>query len=70
MTLCTQACGAIETFKLERIEMKKSIIGALLLGIVTMTGFAGLAQAHPWECPVPITKGGCPIWIPHPHPGK
>lgn len=49
--------------------MLKSIIGALLLGTVTMTGFAGLTQAHPWNCAMPITKGGCPIKVPHPHPG-
>lgn len=47
--------------------MMKSIIGALLLGAVTMTGFAGLAQAGNWNCPVPITRGGCPM-VPQPGP--
>jgi hypothetical protein len=47
-------------------KMMKSIIGALLLGAVTMTGFAGLAQAG-WTCPMPITKGGCPM-VPQPGP--
>lgn len=48
--------------------MLKSIIGALLLGTVTVTGFAGLAQAWPRNCAMPITKGGCPIVAPQPSP--
>ena len=41
--------------------MSKSAIGALLLGMVTVTGFASFAQAASWDCPMPITKGGCPV---------
>jgi len=48
--------------------MSKSIIGALLLGAVTVTGFAGLAQAGNWTCPMPITRGGCPVPVPQPGP--
>lgn len=47
--------------------MMKSVIGALLLGAVTVTGFAGLARAAPWNCPIPIGRGGCPM-VPQPGP--
>ena len=43
--------------------MSKSAIGALLLGMVTVTGFASFAQAASWDCPMPITKGGCPVLV-------
>jgi hypothetical protein len=46
--------------------MLKSLIGALLLGAVTMTGFVGRAQAG-WNCPTTITRGGCPM-VPQPGP--
>lgn len=48
--------------------MSKSAIGASLLGMMTVTGFASLAQATTWNCPQPITKGGCPIVL-APQPG-
>lgn len=48
--------------------MLKSLIGALLLGAATVTGFAGLAQATTWTCPTIITRGGCPQ-VPQPQPG-
>ena len=46
--------------------MSKSAIGALLLGLVTVTGFTSFAQAASWDCPMPITKGGCPVVLTYP----
>ena len=43
--------------------MLKSLIAALLFG-VTVTGFAGLAQADYRQCATPIIRGQCPIWLP------
>ncbi len=48
--------------------MSKPAIGALLLGMMTVTSFAGVAQAATWNCPLPITKGGCPVVL-TPQPG-
>ena len=48
--------------------MSKSAMGALLLGMLTVTGFAGLAQADSWDCAMPITKGGCAVLIHTPVP--
>ncbi len=48
--------------------MLKSTIGALLLGMTTAAAFAGAAQAATWNCPLPITKGGCPVVL-TPQPG-
>jgi hypothetical protein len=47
--------------------MLKSLIAALLFG-VTVTGFAGFAQAGYRQCAFPIIRGQCPIWIPQPPP--
>jgi hypothetical protein len=48
--------------------MLKSLIVTLALASVAATGFAGLAQAQRWSCPMPITKGGCPVVVSHPVP--
>ena len=56
--------------------MLKSLIAALALASVTAMGFAGLAQAYRWDCPMPMTKGGCPMvptpgpTLPQPKPGN
>lgn len=48
--------------------MLKSLIGALLIGAATVTGFAGLAQAGYQQCAMPIMRGGCSSPIPQPQP--
>jgi hypothetical protein len=48
--------------------MLKSVIGALLLGALTAAGFAGVAQAGTWDCPLPTTRGGCSM-VPQPQLG-
>jgi hypothetical protein len=52
--------------------MLKSLAVALALASVAFAGSAGLAPAQYQpgkQCAMPITKGGCPIWIPAPQPG-
>jgi hypothetical protein len=48
--------------------MATSLIAALALASVAATGFAGQAQAHRWDCAMPITKGGCSVLILKPEP--
>lgn len=51
--------------------MLKSLITALALASVVLAGLAGLAQAQyqpSKRCAMPITKGGCSLWIPAPQP--
>lgn len=49
--------------------MLKSLVVTFALASIAVTGFAGLAQAYRWSCPMPITKGGCPVVVLAPQPG-
>ena len=46
--------------------MFKSVIAALALASLAVTGFGGTAQANGWTCAMPITKGGCSLLVHQP----
>ena len=43
--------------------MLKSLVAALALALLAVTGFGGTAQADHWNCAMPIMKGGCSVLV-------
>lgn len=48
--------------------MLKSLVVTLFVSSMAIGSFAVMAQAQRWSCPMPMTKGGCPVVVSHPGP--
>ena len=46
--------------------MLKSLVAALALASLAVTGFGGTAQAYGWKCATVISKGGCSLLVHQP----